>query len=145
MIYLSTTRGRGRVAVGGDLAPRERRGRRHDLAAEVLDLFPGATVRIVRAPDPVPSCDLLISVFSAPWRFPLHDAVYEGLEQLEGLLRYRPVARRVMIYGASWRSVEVVPSEALAGFVRKRRMEAWLIRLLGRSRLLRRLLRPFYA
>ena len=49
-----------------------------------------------------------------------------------------------MLYGASWRSAEVVPSRGVAGLLRKRRIEARLIRLLERSRLLRRLLRPLY-
>jgi hypothetical protein len=116
-----------------------------DVATEILDLFPSASVRIVPATGPVPACDLLVSVFTAPWRFAFQDVVYDDLGRLGDLLRLRDLARSVMLYGASWRSVEVMPAEALPGFVRKRRLEARLVGILERSRLLRRLLRPLYA
>jgi hypothetical protein len=127
------------------LAPPGGGGVPGDVAAEILELCPGASVRVVADSGPAPACDLLVSVFQAPWRFAFHDVVYEGLDQLQGLLRHRAAARSVMLYGATWRSVEVVPSQALPGFVRRRRREARLIRLLERSRLLRRLLRPLYT
>jgi hypothetical protein len=50
-----------------------------------------------------------------------------------------------MIHGVWWRSIEVLPAQALAGFVRKRRAEARVVRLLDRSPLLRRMLRPMHA
>ena len=126
------------------LAPANGEGLCREVADELLDLFPSASVRILPESGTIPACDLLVQVFVAPWRFPFHDVVYESLDRLHGLLRFRDLAGSVMIYGASWRSVEVVPSGALPGFVRKRRREARLIRLLERSRLLRRLLRPLY-
>ena len=116
-----------------------------DLADEILDLFPDASVRLVREPGAVPACDLLVSVFTAPWRFPFDDVVYAHLGQLAALSRYRDRAPSVMIYAASWRSVEVLPARALPALLRKRRLEARLIRLLERSKLLRRLLRPLYG
>jgi hypothetical protein len=116
-----------------------------DLSDEVRDLFPAAAVSVGPLSGPVPACDLLISVFMAPWRFPFHDVVYESLDQLSLLLALRGQARWIMLYGASWRSVEVVAAKALPALVRKRRTEARLIRLLERSPLLRRLLRPLYG
>jgi hypothetical protein len=116
-----------------------------EVGTEILDLFPAAAVRILPAGEPVPACDLLVAVLGSPSRFPLQDVVYQGLEHLEGLLGHAARAGSVMVYGVGWRSVEVFPSQALPGFVRKRRMEARLIRLLERSRFLRRLLRPLYA
>jgi hypothetical protein len=116
-----------------------------EVAAEIRDVFPEAAVQVVPDAGPVPPCDLVVSIFTAPWRFPFHDVVYLGLDQLQGLLRHRGAAQSVMIYGASWRSLEVVPSGELSAFVARRRREARLMRLLGRSRLLRRLLRPLYT
>jgi len=127
------------------LAPRDAGSICRDAAAEILELHPAADVRILLPHEAVPACDLLVAIFDAPSRFPLHDAVYEGLDRLEGLRRYGRPAGSVMIYGVWWRSIEVLPWRELPGFVRKRRAEARLIRLLERSRLLRCILRPLYA
>jgi hypothetical protein len=127
------------------LAPPGGDGACCDVATEILDLFPAATLRIIPASQPVPACDLLVSVFGGAHRFPFHDVVYESLDQLGDLLDKRTAARSLMLYTAAWRSAEVLPSQALPGLLRKRRLEARLIRLLERSRLLRRLLRPLYA
>jgi hypothetical protein len=148
MIYLEHYLREGGVASLASaviLAPPDGDGACLDLRDEILDLFPSAMVRILREPEAVPACDLLVAVFAAPWRFPFQDAVYEQLDRLQGLLRYRDSAPSVMIFGASWRSVEVVPARALPGLVRKRRLEARVVRLLERSRLLRRLFRPLYG
>jgi hypothetical protein len=126
------------------LAPANGEGACRDVADELLDLYPEASIRTVPESGPVPACDLLVQVFVSPWRFPFHDVVYEDLDRLVGLLRFRDACRSVMIFGASWRSVEVLASSQLPAFVRKRRREALLIRLLERSRLLRWLLHPLY-
>ena len=127
------------------LAPGDAGSMCRDLAAEFREIHPAADVRIVLPHEAVPACDLLVAIFDAPSRFPLQDAVYEALDRLEGLRRHERPEGSVMIYGVWWRSVEVLPWRALPGFVRKRRAEARLIRLLERSRLLRRVLRPLYA
>lgn len=115
-----------------------------DLAAEIEDALPGASVRLVAPGEPPPRCDLLVSVFERPYRFPLHDVLHDSLDQLEGLLRHRAACRSLLLYRARWREAEVVASADLPRLVRRRRSEARLVRLLERSTILGRLLRPLY-
>ena len=114
------------------------------LREEILDVFPTATIT-VDAEQALPAhTDLLVAPVMGAYGFPFHDVLYEQLPVLERVSRHRHRARHVMIYRARWREVEVVSSASLPALVRKRRLEAWLIRACRTSPLLRRLLRPRY-
>ena len=115
-----------------------------DITAELVDLFPDATIEVL-APEAVfPGTDLVVLPVQAPYEFPFHDVLYERLHALEPLERAVARAAFVMVYRATWREVEVVPARRWRARLRKRRVEAGLIRLCRRSTLLRRLLRPEY-
>jgi hypothetical protein len=115
-----------------------------DLRAEILDAFPAADVAIVHSSSVPEALDLLVLPVTAEYKFPFHDVVYESLEQLAALMPLRGRARYLMIYRTRWREVEVVAAPRFPARLRKRRLEAFLIRACRQSPLLRRILRPHY-
>lgn len=115
-----------------------------DLRSELLDVFPQAQVEVVEPDAVAPGTDLVVLPVLAPWEFPFHDVIYERLHELEPLGRVAGRAAFVMVYRVLWREVEVLPARRWRARLRKRRLEAALIRLCRRSGLLRRLLRPRY-
>lgn len=124
--------------------PEAARGIVADLRAELLDLWPLATVRELAEGEAAGPCDLLIAVFATPYRFPFHDVVYEHLAELRSLLDGARTATHVMLYRAAWREVEVVPASRLRRRYLRLRIEHALIRRCRASRVLRRLLRPLF-
>jgi hypothetical protein len=114
------------------------------LRDEILDVFPDATVTVDPEASLPATVDLLVATVTHGYEFPFHDVIYEHLDVLDQLARHRHRAGHVMIYRARWREVEVVASDRLPALVRKRRLEARLIRACQQVPLLRRLLRPRY-
>lgn len=114
-----------------------------DLRAELLDLFPDAVVTVADAEGVIPAADLVIAPFTDEPAFPLQDVAYGHLHELEAWSR-QVRACPVVLYRAAWREAEVVRPGGLASLRRRKRLEAAAVRLLARTPLLRRLLRPLY-
>lgn len=114
------------------------------LRDELLEIYPEAAISVDGDADLTSDVDLLIVPLTDAYEFPLQDVVYRQLAVLERARRVCHRARHVMIYRARWREAEVVAAGALAGLIRRRRFERWLIGICRRSRLVRRVLRPRY-
>jgi len=116
-----------------------------ELGDEIRDVLPAVHVREVATDDPPAPCELLIAIFSDPYRFPLQDVIYERLSASDSLLRHAQQARHVMLYRTSWRTAEIVPAARLRAHLRRLRLEDRFVKLVSRSRVLRRLLQPRYG
>jgi hypothetical protein len=114
-----------------------------DLRAEILDVYPAA--QVVRAEATGGDhADLLVVPLTSPSTFPFADVVYDHLDALD---RVGPEVARadfVMVYRVWWREVELIPSREWAAWLRSRRRERWIIRVLRRITALPALLRPRY-
>ena len=116
-----------------------------DLRAEMLDLFPGATVREVPAGQgPAAEADLVIVPLLEKGAFPHEDVAYRSLSALRAL-GGGPLSRssaHVLLFRARWRDAEVVPAAALRRHVsrlaRERRLAGWI----ERSTVLKTILKP---
>jgi len=115
-----------------------------DLRAELLDLFPDATVSVSAAEAVAPPVDLLIAPFTDPPAFPQQDVAYRHLAELADWSQRLPRDCPLVLYRAAWREAEVVKPGALHALRRRKRREAACVRLLERTSWLRRLLRPLY-
>ena len=115
-----------------------------DLRAELLDLFPDAVVTVADPEGVIRAVDLVIAPFTDEPAFPLEDVAYGHLRELAAWSRQIPRACPVVLSRAAWREVEGVRPGDLASLRRRKRLEAAAVRALGRTPLLRRLLRPLY-
>jgi hypothetical protein len=115
-----------------------------DLRADLLDLFPGASVTVA-APDHIPAAaDLVVAPFTDEPAFPHQDVVGRHLRELEALSRRLPRDAWVVLFRAAWRDAEVVRPGRLRSTCRRKRLERLAVSLLSGAPIVRRLLRPLY-
>jgi hypothetical protein len=109
-----------------------------DLADEIHEVAPAASIEMVAAGDTVPACDLAVVPLAEPCCFPLEDVSYRRLPELRRILPSCRRARDVLLYRLDWREGEVVPRQGIRRWLWRRRAEALGISLLHRLRSLRR-------
>jgi hypothetical protein len=114
-----------------------------DLRAELLDVFPRATIVECAAGDAAPQpADLYVVPVTGTHDFPFHDVLYRQLDRVADTLACLPRATPVLLCRVHWREAEVVRLQHLWRWRALRRLESLAIGLLDRETPLRRLLRP---
>jgi hypothetical protein len=109
-----------------------------DLRAELLDLWPRASVRALALAD-LPGCDLAVVPLADRPAAPLQDVVYGALDTLARAQPALARARYLLFHRVWWREADVVASADLARYLRRKRREHALIRLASRPAVGRRL------